>query len=73
MAATRPMGGMPTHLWKKIISDMDEFVTAGTSPIRSYGPGDFFLDHTPDEPLQPQAFQASIEILQRTSPTPTQP
>jgi LysW-gamma-L-lysine carboxypeptidase len=72
-AAIRSKGGKPTHLKKSGTSDMNVYATAWTCPMLTYGPGDSSLDHAPDEHLQLQAFQESIDVLQAACTRLTHP
>lgn len=63
-AAIRSTGGEPDHLQKTGTSDMNIYATSWACPMVTYGPGDASLDHTPDEHIQLQPFETSIDVLQ---------
>lgn len=71
-AAIRSNGGEPDHLQKTGTSDMNIYATSWECPMVTYGPGDSSLDHSPDEHLQLQSFETSIDVLQQVCSTLTQ-
>lgn len=71
-AAIRSNGGEPDHLQKTGTSDMNVYATSWECPMVTYGPGDSSLDHTPDEHLQLESFETSIDVLQQVCTTLTQ-
>lgn len=71
-AAIRSKGGDPAHLQKTGTSDMNIYATTWECPMVTYGPGDSALDHTPEERLQLQSFEQSIDVLQDVCTTLTQ-
>jgi LysW-gamma-L-lysine carboxypeptidase len=61
--AIRAHGGQPRHVYKTGTSDMNVVGPIWGCPIAAYGPGDSRLDHTPDEHLDLDEYQRSIQVL----------
>jgi LysW-gamma-L-lysine carboxypeptidase len=64
MRSIRVQGGTPRFVHKTGTSDMNVVGPAWNCPIAAYGPGDSRLDHTPEEHIDLDEFQLSIEVLQ---------
>jgi LysW-gamma-L-lysine carboxypeptidase len=65
MAAIRAGGSQPGFVLKTGTSDMNIVGARWTCPIIAYGPGDSNLDHTPDEHLPLEEYDAAVRTLQR--------
>lgn len=63
LAAIRAGGGRPGFVLKGGTSDMNVVGRAWDCPIVAYGPGDSALDHTPDEHLPLDEYDAAIRTL----------
>jgi [amino group carrier protein]-lysine/ornithine hydrolase len=61
--AVRGEGGDPRLLRKTGTSDMNVYASAWDRPMVTYGPGDSDLDHAPDERLELDEFDRSIQVL----------
>ena len=61
--AIRQAGGDPRLLRKTGTSDMNVFADSWDVPMVTYGPGDSGLDHAPDERLELDEFDRSLEVL----------
>jgi LysW-gamma-L-lysine carboxypeptidase len=64
LQAIRARGGQPTFKLKLGTSDMNTVGPVWGCPIVAYGPGDSFLDHTPEEHIQVEEFYRAIEVLE---------
>lgn len=62
--AVRNEGGDPRLLRKTGTSDMNIFAAEWDVPMVTYGPGDSSLDHTPEERLDLDEYDRSIQILE---------
>ena len=65
MGSIRRQDGKPIFKRKTGTSDMN-ILKAWDCPIVAYGPGDSALDHTPDEHLDLNEYNRTIEILHHT-------
>jgi LysW-gamma-L-lysine carboxypeptidase len=63
LAAIRAQGRQPGFVLKTGTSDMNVVGAAWTCPIIAYGPGDSDLDHTPDEHLPLEEYNAAVATL----------
>lgn len=63
LRAVRAEGGRPRFKLKTGTSDMNIVGPAWSCPIIAYGPGDSSLDHTPEEHVEIEHFQRSVNIL----------
>jgi [amino group carrier protein]-lysine/ornithine hydrolase len=63
LGAVRAAGGQPRFVHKSGTSDMNVVGPEWDCPIAAYGPGDSSLDHTPDEHLDLDEYQRSIQVL----------
>jgi len=63
LAAIRAGGGQPGFVLKGGTSDMNVVGAAWDCPIVAYGPGDSALDHTPDEHLPLDEYDAAVRTL----------
>ncbi|WP_410766088.1 [LysW]-lysine hydrolase [Haloferax sp. DFSO60] len=61
--AIRGAGTKPRLLRKTGTSDMNIFAGVWDCPMVTYGPGDSDLDHAPDERLELDEFDSSIDVL----------
>ena len=61
--AVRQTGGDPRLLRKTGTSDMNLFAREWDCPMVTYGPGDSDLDHAPDEHLDLEEYDRSIDVL----------
>lgn len=61
--AIRDAGGDPGLLRKTGTSDMNVFADRWDLPMVTYGPGNAALDHAPDERLDLEAYDRSIDVL----------
>jgi LysW-gamma-L-lysine carboxypeptidase len=61
--AIRQAGGEPRLLRKTGTSDMNLFAREWDCPMVTYGPGDSDLDHAPDEHLDLEEFDRSLDVL----------
>jgi LysW-gamma-L-lysine carboxypeptidase len=64
LRAIRARGGRPAFKLKLGTSDMNTVGPVWDCPIVAYGPGDSFLDHTPDEHIHVQEFYKAIEVME---------
>jgi LysW-gamma-L-lysine carboxypeptidase len=64
MAAIRSRNGQPGFVLKTGTSDMNVVGVKWECPIIAYGPGDSNLDHTPNEHLPLEEYQATVDTLQ---------
>ncbi len=62
--AIRDIGGDPRLLRKTGTSDMNIFADRWSIPMVTYGPGDSSLDHTPEERLELDEYDRSIQVLE---------
>ena len=65
LRAIRAAGGRPRFKLKTGTSDMNVVGPAWGCPIVAYGPGDSYLDHTPDEHISVDEFRRSTDVLAR--------
>jgi LysW-gamma-L-lysine carboxypeptidase len=63
LRAIRAEGGKPRFKLKTGTSDMNIVGPAWGCPIVAYGPGDSSLDHTPEEHVEIEHFQRSVDVL----------
>jgi LysW-gamma-L-lysine carboxypeptidase len=63
LRAIRAGGGRPRFKLKTGTSDMNIVGPAWDCPIVAYGPGDSFLDHTPEEQIEIAEYRRSIDVL----------
>ncbi|MEJ2549921.1 MAG: [LysW]-lysine hydrolase [Anaerolineales bacterium] len=66
LQAIRSNGGRPRFVNKTGTSDMNIVAPVWNCPIAAYGPGDSSLDHTPQEHLDLNEFQRSIDVVRLT-------
>lgn len=65
IAAIRDEGLTPRYVKKTGTSDANLLVPAWKVPCVAYGPGESALDHTPQEHIDLDEFEAAIRILER--------
>lgn len=65
VAAIRDEGMTPRYVKKTGTSDANLLVPAWRVPCVAYGPGDSVLDHTPQESIDLDEFEASVRVLTR--------
>ncbi|MGE5138803.1 MAG: [LysW]-lysine hydrolase, partial [Rudaea sp.] len=63
LVSIRDQGGSPGFTVKTGTSDMNIVGPCWAVPIVAYGPGDSALDHTPDEHIDLDEYEKSIEVL----------
>ncbi len=66
LQAIRSSGGQPRFVKKTGTADMNIVAPVWNCPIAAYGPGDSSLDHTPEEHLDLDEFQRSIDVIRLT-------
>jgi LysW-gamma-L-lysine carboxypeptidase len=71
LASIRGVGGDPGFTLKTGTSDMNILGPHWRCPIVTYGPGDSNLDHTPDEHIDQDEYEKSIDVLARVLETLT--
>ncbi len=62
----RSEGGEPRFVYKTGTADVNIVAPRWECPALVYGPGDSSLDHTPDEHLQLDEYEKSVQVLSRT-------
>ncbi|MFG0244964.1 MAG: [LysW]-lysine hydrolase [Phycisphaerales bacterium JB052] len=67
--AIRAQGHRPRPKLKTGTADLNVVAPIWKCPIAAYGPGDSALDHTPNEHINLEEYQTSIEILTRAIET----
>jgi [amino group carrier protein]-lysine/ornithine hydrolase len=67
--AIRSRGGSPRLQVKAGTSDMNTISPRWRMPMTAYGPGDSHLDHTPDEHLDLDEYNRSVEVLREALPS----
>jgi len=63
LAAIRARQGTPGFVFKTGTADLNIVAPAWGCPCLVYGPGDSALDHTPDEQIDLEEYQAAVAVL----------
>jgi LysW-gamma-L-lysine carboxypeptidase len=63
LAAIRARGGTPGFVYKTGTADLNIAGPAWGCPMLVYGPGDSALDHTPNEHLDLEEYERSVQVL----------
>jgi LysW-gamma-L-lysine carboxypeptidase len=63
LSGIRSQGGEPRFVYKTGTADLNIVAPIWKCPALVYGPGDASLDHTPDEHIQFNEYEKSIQVL----------
>ncbi len=66
LSGIRSQGGEPRFVYKTGTADVNIVAPAWGCPALVYGPGDSSLDHTPDEHIQLDEYEKSVQVLCHT-------
>ncbi|RPJ26286.1 MAG: [LysW]-lysine hydrolase [Chloroflexi bacterium] len=65
LSGIRSQGGEPRFVYKTGTADLNIVAPVWKCPVLVYGPGDSSLDHTPDEHIQLDEYEKSVQVLCR--------
>jgi LysW-gamma-L-lysine carboxypeptidase len=65
LSGIRSQGGEPRFVYKTGTADLNIVAPVWKCPALVYGPGDSSLDHTPDEHIQLDEYEKSVQVLCR--------
>ncbi len=66
LSGIRSQGGEPRFVYKTGTADVNIVAPAWGCPALVYGPGESSLDHTPDEHIQLDEYEKSVQVLCHT-------
>ncbi len=65
LSGIRSQGGEPRFVYKTGTADLNIVAPLWRCPALVYGPGDSSLDHTPDEHIQLDEYEKSVQVLRQ--------